>query len=359
MTTDALGSPRIITDGGGNVISRQDFMPFGEEIAANVGGRLTTQGYAGNDGVRQQFTGYERDVESGLDYAQNRYFASKHGRFTSVDPLTASANMKDPQTFNRYSYALNSPYKFIDPLGLSPCGVGTSQTGVGRVCNQSDDVDDDRGTRDDCGAYGERQSGSCRQDDRPNIADMVEDNNGVDTYVFPEENEFWKDIPGRYRFGTGHDGEHVLGSKEGSDVSAIEGLSGTVLGHFNQGENLYTVYIKLKGSDTVLVLKDVINLSPKISKSNVIKKDGTGIFNRKGKILSTTELKPGDKIGQTRKWSDNDLENKSKVGLHFGFVKLANIKDYRINIGKGENSTFTNPEYFVGTPCGVSSPVRC
>ena len=38
--------------------------------------------------------------------------------FTSVDPLTASANMKDPQTFNRYSYAINSPYKFTDPLGL-------------------------------------------------------------------------------------------------------------------------------------------------------------------------------------------------------------------------------------------------
>lgn len=145
LTTDALGSPRIITDGGGNVISRQDFMPFGEEVAANVGGRLTTQGYAGNDGVRQQFTGYERDVESGLDYAQNRYFASKHGRFTSVDPLTASANMRNPQTFNRYSYALNSPYKFTDPLGLSPCGVGSSQTGVGRICNQEESVESSGG----------------------------------------------------------------------------------------------------------------------------------------------------------------------------------------------------------------------
>jgi RHS repeat-associated protein len=76
------------------------------------------QGYAGNDGVKQQFTGYERDSESGLDYAQARYFSSKHGRFTSVDPLTASASMKNPQTFNRYSYAMNSPYKFVDPLGL-------------------------------------------------------------------------------------------------------------------------------------------------------------------------------------------------------------------------------------------------
>jgi RHS repeat-associated protein len=135
LTADALGSPRIITDQNGNVISRHDYMPFGEEVMAGTGGRLTTQGYAGNDGVKQKFTGYERDAESGLDYAQARYFASKHGRFTSVDPLTASANMKNPQTFNRYTYAMNSPYKFVDPLGLKPtqdcnlsgCPANTSQ----------------------------------------------------------------------------------------------------------------------------------------------------------------------------------------------------------------------------------------
>ncbi len=38
MTTDHLGSPRVITDKSGNVISRRDFMPFGEEILrANSG----------------------------------------------------------------------------------------------------------------------------------------------------------------------------------------------------------------------------------------------------------------------------------------------------------------------------------
>lgn len=33
-TTDHLGSPRVITDASGQVISRRDFMPFGEEIYA-------------------------------------------------------------------------------------------------------------------------------------------------------------------------------------------------------------------------------------------------------------------------------------------------------------------------------------
>ncbi|MFH4233950.1 hypothetical protein WAJ75_23375, partial [Acinetobacter baumannii] len=45
-------------------------------------------------------------------------FLAESRRFTSVDPLTASATIRNPQTFNRYAYALNSPYKFTDPLGL-------------------------------------------------------------------------------------------------------------------------------------------------------------------------------------------------------------------------------------------------
>jgi RHS repeat-associated protein len=111
LTADHLGSPRVITDQTGNVTSRHDYMAFGEEIArANYG----------TDSIRDKYTGYERDNESSLDYAQARYYNSRNGRFTSVDPLTASGAIANPQTFNRYSYVLNSPYKFTDPLGLEP-----------------------------------------------------------------------------------------------------------------------------------------------------------------------------------------------------------------------------------------------
>ncbi len=119
LTADLVGSPRIATDNLGQVASRHDYMPFGEEVAATVGNRSQVAGYTANDRIRQQYTGYERDGESGLDFAQNRYFSAKHGRFTSVDPFAASASAKNPQTLNRYSYALNSPYKFTDPLGLA------------------------------------------------------------------------------------------------------------------------------------------------------------------------------------------------------------------------------------------------
>ncbi|MEZ5424328.1 MAG: RHS repeat-associated core domain-containing protein [Pyrinomonadaceae bacterium] len=127
VTVDHLGSTRVTTDGAGNVTSRKDFMAFGEEAITperNVG-----VGY-GIPPVRQDYTGYEKEAESGLEFAQARFQNPVHGRFTSVDPLMASATIRNPQTFNRYTYALNSPYKFADPLGLlsqytsGACGGG-------------------------------------------------------------------------------------------------------------------------------------------------------------------------------------------------------------------------------------------
>jgi RHS repeat-associated protein len=115
LTQDHLGSPRIITDNVGKVIARKDFNAFGDET--NSAQRTEPLGYKPEE-IRQDYTGYQKDDESGLEFAQARYYNNKHGRFTSVDPLTASANVKDPQTFNRYSYAMNSPYKSTDPLGL-------------------------------------------------------------------------------------------------------------------------------------------------------------------------------------------------------------------------------------------------
>ena len=116
LTTDHLGSPRVITDANGVVTSRKDFAAFGDETITAQ--RTTGLGYT-PPSVRQDYTGYQKDNESGLEYAQARYYNSSHGRFTSVDPLTASASIRNPQTFNRYTYALNSPYKFTDPLGLA------------------------------------------------------------------------------------------------------------------------------------------------------------------------------------------------------------------------------------------------
>jgi RHS repeat-associated protein len=123
-TSDHLGSPRVVTDSSGNVVSRHDYMPFGVEIGSGVSGRTTGMGYGASDGVRDQFTGQQRDTESGLDYFGARYYSAAQGRFTSPDPLMASARAMSPQTWNRYSYVLNKPMNLIDPSGLTSQSTG-------------------------------------------------------------------------------------------------------------------------------------------------------------------------------------------------------------------------------------------
>lgn len=115
LTNDHLGSPRIVTDGNGAVVSRKDFAAFGDETITTQ--RTATLGYTAPD-IRQDYTGYQKDSESGLEFAQARYYNTQHGRFTSVDPLPASARIYAPQSLNRYSYALNNPLQFVDPTGM-------------------------------------------------------------------------------------------------------------------------------------------------------------------------------------------------------------------------------------------------
>jgi RHS repeat-associated protein len=66
------------------------------------------------------FTGKERDQESGNDYAHYRYYASSMGRWDSPDPTGLFfADASNPQTFNLYSYVSNYPLIAQDPNGLS------------------------------------------------------------------------------------------------------------------------------------------------------------------------------------------------------------------------------------------------
>ena len=99
--TDGLGSPVARTDSAGNVISRTRYEPYGY-VASGV---QPTIG----------FTGHVNDVETGLTYMQQRYYDPVAGRFLSIDPVTTDANTGG--SFNRYAYANNSPYRYIDPDG--------------------------------------------------------------------------------------------------------------------------------------------------------------------------------------------------------------------------------------------------
>lgn len=128
----------MLTNKQGEVVSRRDFMPFGEEIAAMAETHRTPgDKYGVGDSVRQKFTGYERDEETGLDFAEARYYYNNHGRFTAVDPLLASGKSADPQTFNRYAYTMNRPLILTDPTGK--ISTHTDRNGV--VLHVIDDGD--------------------------------------------------------------------------------------------------------------------------------------------------------------------------------------------------------------------------
>jgi RHS repeat-associated protein len=121
--SDDLGSPRIILGKSGSLVDtkRRDFMPFGEDLGAGQFGRTTAPGYEPSgtpSNPREKFATYERDDETGLDFAQARYYQNRLGRFTSVDPLMASAAPIEPQSWNRYGYVGNRPLVVTDPTGM-------------------------------------------------------------------------------------------------------------------------------------------------------------------------------------------------------------------------------------------------
>jgi RHS repeat-associated protein len=104
LSRDYLGTIRLITDASTNVITRHDYLPFGDEIPAGSAGRGSQFG-AGADNINEKFTGQYRDAETGLDYFGARYYALAIGRFLSSDPASlAAVDPSDPQTWNQYAY---------------------------------------------------------------------------------------------------------------------------------------------------------------------------------------------------------------------------------------------------------------
>jgi RHS repeat-associated protein len=102
--TDALGSPVAQSDAAGTVVNRTRYEPYGY-IAA---GTANTIG----------FTGHVSDIDTGLTYMQQRYYDPIAGRMLSIDPVITDSNTGS--SFNRYNYANNNPYRYIDPDGRFP-----------------------------------------------------------------------------------------------------------------------------------------------------------------------------------------------------------------------------------------------
>jgi RHS repeat-associated protein len=124
-------SARLVLDVSGNVVGREAHLPFGEEIAAS------------GEQDKHHFTSYERDTETGIDYAVNRYYHAATARFRSVDPVahpsptteqvtcgngpaadSSNSHVLNPQNWNRYSYGIGDPVNRTDALGLFTRCIG-------------------------------------------------------------------------------------------------------------------------------------------------------------------------------------------------------------------------------------------
>lgn len=106
---DALGSPIAATDQDGHVVWRKSYAPYGQPIdqaAPNEPG----------------YTGKFEEPDLGIQNFGARWYDPRIGRFLAIDP--AGFDPQNPQSFNRYAYANNNPYKYVDPDGNSPLDAG-------------------------------------------------------------------------------------------------------------------------------------------------------------------------------------------------------------------------------------------
>lgn len=130
---DQLGSIRVTASASGTVEDDVDYESFGT-LCHNYGSSPSDNNY--------WFTGDEADSESSSDYAVFRSLGQSMGRFNRPDPYYGSYDWSNPQSLNRYGYALDNPLAFVDPLGLVPVCSG-SETWSVTAGNETDSGSDD------------------------------------------------------------------------------------------------------------------------------------------------------------------------------------------------------------------------
>lgn len=102
---DISGSPMAATDATGNLLWKENYKPYGEKLnqaAPSTSNKIGFHGKPFDDGT-------------GLSYMGARYYDPVLGRFMGVDPVDFQAS--NLHSFNRYTYANNNPYKYVDPDG--------------------------------------------------------------------------------------------------------------------------------------------------------------------------------------------------------------------------------------------------
>src|SRR6185437_611536 len=100
LTSDILGSVRLLANDAGKVVGTANYGPAG--LSSTTGSASTPFGFAGQ----------YRDPVSGLLWMRSRYYDPSTGQFITADPAA-------PVTLAPYQYANNDPVNLSDPSGLA------------------------------------------------------------------------------------------------------------------------------------------------------------------------------------------------------------------------------------------------
>jgi RHS repeat-associated protein len=106
---DHLGSLVLQTNNSGTVTGSNVFLPFGDLVSSTTSDVF-------------QYTGLPQDTENSSYHATYRNMSTTQSRWLSPDPYNGSYDLTNPQSFNRYVYAMNNPLNFIDSTGLDENG---------------------------------------------------------------------------------------------------------------------------------------------------------------------------------------------------------------------------------------------
>ncbi|MGO8719816.1 MAG: RHS repeat-associated core domain-containing protein [Acidobacteriaceae bacterium] len=99
------GSLVATTDASGNVTGTNVLSPYGETISSNTGDPYV-------------YADLYQDTEYGGDASWFRNYSTEQLRWTRPDPYNGSYDVTNPQSMNRYVYAMDNPLNNIDPSGL-------------------------------------------------------------------------------------------------------------------------------------------------------------------------------------------------------------------------------------------------
>jgi RHS repeat-associated protein len=102
--TDQVDSVKVVTNDAGAVVSRMEYLPYGE-----------TWFQEGDDRFAPKYNSQELDRESGYYFYNARHYDPQMCRFVTAD--NRIPDDMNTQGWNRFAYVINNPILYLDPTG--------------------------------------------------------------------------------------------------------------------------------------------------------------------------------------------------------------------------------------------------